>query len=109
MNGGPSQVDLLPWKKTLLPSPLPRAMKTFIKAKLLEGRFSTPSEYIRSLIRSDQETGERRELEAFARRGVRVKELPELSERDWASVEALIVKCGKTRAKRSAANGQRHT
>ncbi len=96
-------------EKDSLTISLPRAMKTFIKAKLLEGRFSTPSEYIRSLIRSDQQTGEQRELEAFARRGVRVKELPELSEEDWASVEALIVKCGKTRAKRSAAKGQRHT
>ena len=91
-------------KETLTIS-LPRAMKTFIKAKLREGRFSTPSEYIRSLIRSDQETSDQRELEAFVRRGVLVKELPELSEKDWASVEALIVKCGKNQ--RSPAIGQR--
>jgi antitoxin ParD1/3/4 len=95
-------------EKDSLTISLPRAMKTFIKGKLREGRFSTPSEYIRSLIRSDQETGEQRELEAFARRGVRLKNLPELSEKDWASVEALIVKCGKnqsppaTAAKRAA-------
>jgi Arc/MetJ-type ribon-helix-helix transcriptional regulator len=30
-------------------------MKDFIRAKLEEGRFSTPSEYIRSLIRNDQD------------------------------------------------------
>src|ERR1039457_1065332 len=42
------------------------------------------------LVRSDQETSEQRELEDFVRRGVRVKSLPELSEKDWASVEALI-------------------
>jgi antitoxin ParD1/3/4 len=81
-------------EKEALTISLPLAMKTFIKAKLREGRFSTPSEYIRSLIRFDQDTSEQRELEAFVRRGVRLKNLPELSEKDWASVEALIVKCG---------------
>jgi Arc/MetJ-type ribon-helix-helix transcriptional regulator len=29
-------------------------MKNFIEEKIREGRFSTPSEYIRSLIRDDQ-------------------------------------------------------
>ena len=82
-------------EKESLTISLPRAMKTFIRGKLREGRFSTPSEYIRSLVRSDQETSEQRELEAFVRRGVRVKSLPELTEKDWASVETLIVKCGK--------------
>ena len=89
-------------EKESLTISLPRAMKAFIKAKLREGRFSTPSEYLRSLIRSDQEASEQRELEAFVRRGVRVKNFPELSEKDWASVEALILKCGKS--PRSSAN-----
>jgi antitoxin ParD1/3/4 len=83
-------------KETLTIS-LPRATKAFIKAKLHEGRFSTPSEYIRSLVRVDQEKSEQRELDAFVRRGLRAKQLPELSEKDWASVEALIMKCGRNR------------
>ena len=41
--------------KATLTISLPRAMKDFIGRKLLEGRFSTPSEYIRSLIRDDQD------------------------------------------------------
>jgi antitoxin ParD1/3/4 len=82
-------------EKESLTISLPRAMKAFIKAKLSEGRFSTPSEYIRSLVRADQEQSEQRELEAFVRRGLRAKQLPELSEKDWASVEALIMKCGR--------------
>lgn len=96
-------------EKESLTISLPRAMKTFIKTKVLEGRFGTPSEYIRSLIRSDQETSDQRELEAFVRRGVRVKELPELSPKDWAFVEALILKCGRTRTQRSAPKGRRGT
>jgi antitoxin ParD1/3/4 len=34
---------------------MPRPMKNFIAEKVREGQFSTPSEYIRSLIRADQE------------------------------------------------------
>jgi Arc/MetJ-type ribon-helix-helix transcriptional regulator len=32
-------------------------MLEFIEAKLREGRFGTPSEYIRALVRDDQELG----------------------------------------------------
>lgn len=42
-------------EKATLTISLPRAMKDFIGKKLREGRFSTPSEYIRSLIRDDQD------------------------------------------------------
>lgn len=41
--------------KATLTISLPQIMKDYISAKLSEGRFSTPSEYIRSLIRADQD------------------------------------------------------
>jgi antitoxin ParD1/3/4 len=41
--------------KATLTISLPQPMKDYIAAKLREGRFSTPSEYIRSLIRNDQD------------------------------------------------------
>src|ERR1043166_7914287 len=41
--------------KATLTISLPRTMKDYIAAKLREGRYSTPSEYIRSLIRDDQD------------------------------------------------------
>jgi putative addiction module CopG family antidote len=44
-------------ERSTLTISLPRSMKQFIEAKLQEGRFSTPSEYIRSLIRDDQDLG----------------------------------------------------
>ncbi|HEY3453188.1 MAG TPA: hypothetical protein VGK64_01210 [Bryobacteraceae bacterium] len=34
---------------------LPRTMKDSVEAKLRKARFGTPSEYIRSLIRDDQD------------------------------------------------------
>ena len=41
--------------KATLTISMPQTMKDYIAAKLREGRFSTPSEYIRSLIRDDQD------------------------------------------------------
>ena len=45
-------------------------MKGFIDVKLLEGRFSTPSEYIRSLIRDDQDLNRNSEAALLIRRGI---------------------------------------
>jgi Arc/MetJ-type ribon-helix-helix transcriptional regulator len=42
-------------EKATLTICLPRPMKDYIEAKLQEGRFSTPSEYLRSLIRDEQD------------------------------------------------------
>jgi Arc/MetJ-type ribon-helix-helix transcriptional regulator len=55
--------------KATLTISLPRSMKEFIIAKLREGRFSTPSEYIRSLIRDDQDVTGNSELALLIRRG----------------------------------------
>jgi putative addiction module CopG family antidote len=46
---------------------LPRMMRDFIEAQLREGTFSTPSEYIRSLTRLDQQHASRRAFEALVR------------------------------------------
>jgi antitoxin ParD1/3/4 len=82
---------------------LPRVMKDFIEAQLREGTFSTPSEYIRSLIRSDQEHVSRRALEAFIRGGFRGKALPKLDDEDWSAIQAFILQ--RTSSKR---NNGRH-
>ena len=55
-------------EKATLTISLPRTMKDFIGKKLEEGRFSTPSEYIRSLIRDDQDLNGRGDLVAILRR-----------------------------------------
>jgi len=61
-------------------------MKEFIEAKLREGQFSTPSEYIRSLIRDDQDLNGSREAVILVRRGMLSRtsrhEVGEPSDRD---------------------------
>jgi len=54
--------------KATLTISMPQTMKDYIAAKLREGRFSTPSEYIRSLIRDDQDREESLGPAVFARR-----------------------------------------
>ena len=61
--------------KATLTISLPRSMKEFITAKLREGRFSTPSEYIRSLIRDDQDVTGNSELALLIRRGGLVEKI----------------------------------
>jgi antitoxin ParD1/3/4 len=56
-------------EKASLTISLPRMMKDFIEAKLREGRFSTPSEYIRSLIRDDQDLTGNSGVALMIRRG----------------------------------------
>jgi Arc/MetJ-type ribon-helix-helix transcriptional regulator len=76
---------------------LPRAMKKFIEARVREESFSTPSEYIRSLIRLEQERSSRGELEAFIRGGLRGKALPALDEKGWTAVETILRQQGKAK------------
>jgi antitoxin ParD1/3/4 len=57
-------------KKATLTISLPREMKSFIESKLREGRFSTPSEYIRALIRDDQDCHGNREIATLIRRWI---------------------------------------
>ena len=54
--------------KATLTISLPQTMKDYIAEKLREGRFSTPSEYIRSLIRDDQDLAGHSRPAALVRR-----------------------------------------
>lgn len=43
---------------------LPRAMKEYIETQVQEGAFSTPSEYMRTLVREDQKRQQQQKLES---------------------------------------------
>ena len=49
---------------------LPHSMKEYIETRIRDGYYSTPSEYIRSLIRDDRELSGRADLALLLRRGV---------------------------------------
>jgi putative addiction module CopG family antidote len=73
MLSGPNKWDKLGFvnmEKATLTISLPRTMKNFIEDKMREGRFSTPSEYIRSLIRDDQDITGNSDVALLIRRAV---------------------------------------
>jgi antitoxin ParD1/3/4 len=84
---------------------LPRVMKDFIEAQVREGTFSTPSEYIRSLIRADQDRVSLGSLEAFIRGGFRGRDLPQLDDEDWRAIQAFVVE--RTAAKQKNGRSKR--
>ncbi|MBV9505917.1 MAG: type II toxin-antitoxin system ParD family antitoxin [Acidobacteriia bacterium] len=63
-------------EKATLTISLPRTMKEFIEERLREGRFSTPSEYVRSLIRDDQDMMGKGDVALLLRRGVSMARTP---------------------------------
>jgi antitoxin ParD1/3/4 len=50
--------------KKILSIPVPPTMDTFIKERIAEQGFHTVSEYVRALIRADQQRAARQKLEA---------------------------------------------
>jgi antitoxin ParD1/3/4 len=98
-------VGIKPMENASLTVSLPRAMKDFIEEQLREGTFSTPSEYIRSLIRTDRERASRRTLEAFVRGGLRCRDLPQLDDEDWRAIQAFVVE--RTAAKQKNGRSKR--
>lgn len=50
---------------------LPERLKSYVEEQVGSGRYSTASEYVRELIRSDEKRREREKLEAMLLEGVR--------------------------------------
>jgi len=78
-------------EKAILTISLPRTMKESTAEKLQEGRFSTPSEYIRSLIRDEQDVASS-SLPILPRRNT-VEKVP---------LQAKAVKRGKRKTQRKS-------
>jgi antitoxin ParD1/3/4 len=49
---------------------LPEGLKTFVKEQVATGRYSTPSEYVRELIRSDQKRQAKEQLDRLLLEGL---------------------------------------
>ena len=49
---------------------LPEGLKTFVKERVAEGRYSTPSDYVRELIRSDQKRQAQERLDQLLLEGL---------------------------------------
>ena len=76
---------------------LPEAMKQFVHEQVERGGYSSVSEYIRDLIRTDQKDKVRNALETEILRGLESGATTPMSSEDWAEIRAEVVKRGKRR------------
>jgi antitoxin ParD1/3/4 len=64
---------------------LPKVLKDYIARQVSESGFSTPSEYVRALIREDQKRRAQEKLEAMLAEGLKSGDLNEAGSRYWAA------------------------
>ena len=69
---------------------LPEAMKRFVEEQVEKGSYSTPSEYVRALIREAQIRAEHRALEAKLIAGLE-SPVSEMTPEDWAALRKRVL------------------
>jgi len=69
---------------------LPEAMKQFVQEQVQRGGYSSASEYIRDLIRSDQKEKARQALEQEILRGLESRKSTPMTAEDWAQIRAEV-------------------
>ena len=84
-------------EKKILSVPVPLTMDAFIKERLTSQGFHTVSEYVRSLIRADQEQATRQQLEAKLLEAVERGDYREATPEFWERLEGIAQ--GKTERK----------
>ncbi|MEL6441837.1 MAG: type II toxin-antitoxin system ParD family antitoxin [Cyanobacteria bacterium J06621_8] len=73
---------------TTLNISLPESMREFIDRQIDSGGYSTASEYIRHLIRLDQEKAEKKQIEKLLLEGLKSGEPVEITD-DWWSQKRI--------------------
>lgn len=68
---------------------LPESMKQFVEEQVEKRAFSTPSEYVRALIREAQVSAQQEELERLLLEGVD-SPVGEMTSDDWASIRREV-------------------
>ncbi len=69
---------------------LPAALKQFVQEQVQRGGYSSVSEYIRDLIRSDQTEKARQALEAEILKGLESGNPTPMTPEDWAEIRAEV-------------------
>ena len=71
---------------------LPQNMKQFVQRQVARGGYSSVSEYVRDLIRSDQKEKARAALEAEVLKGLGSGDSTPMTEQDWQQIRSEIRK-----------------
>jgi antitoxin ParD1/3/4 len=78
---------------------LPKTLKKFVEDQTAEGGYSTPSEYVRQLLREDQKRRAEEELETLLLEGIKSGNPVEANDEFWEKQRQRIL---DRKAKRSS-------
>ena len=70
---------------------LPQSLKDYVEHQVQEGGYSTPSEYLRDLLRQDQKRRVEEKLEALLLDGLNSGEPIEVSEEYWENKRRQLI------------------
>ncbi len=71
---------------------LPEAMKQFVQEQVARGGYSSVSEYIRELIRTDEKENARAALESEILRGLQSGDSSPMTDQDWQEIRGEVRK-----------------
>ncbi len=71
---------------------LPEPLREWVEAQIKRGRYGNASEYLRELIRRDQERQAQERLEQLLLDGIRSGPASPLTKSDWAELRADVTK-----------------
>jgi antitoxin ParD1/3/4 len=71
---------------------LPKVMKDYVESRVQEGGFSTPSEYMRALVREDQKRKAEEKLEGLLLEGIQSGSAPPIAPQDWKEIRAEVLR-----------------
>ncbi len=82
---------------------LPERLKEFVDGQVDSGGYSSVSEYVRELIRHDEERKGREKLETLLLEGLRSSEPTEMTRQDWDDIRREALKQFEARKSRRSA------
>lgn len=77
---------------------LPDVMKTWVEQQVAKGGYATPSEYIRELLREDQNRKLRHQIDRKLVEALESGEPKEFTDADWQRIRQRVL--GKKKSKR---------
>lgn len=69
---------------------IPESLREFVKQRVASAHYSTPSEYIRQLIREDQKAMAKEQLEALLLKGLESGEPTEMTPQTWSDIRQRV-------------------
>ena len=70
---------------------LPKTLRQYVKNQVVNSGFSTPSEYVRSLIRDDQKRKATERIEALLLAGIASGEPMDVNRAYWSKKRATLI------------------